>query len=258
MGEDTRWIGGINPVETALAAGSGHVRRLLVDHRRRDARLRRVLDRARRAEVPVERVETTALDEHVADGRHQGICAEVSGRGVLDENALHELVETLDHPPLLLALDQVQDPHNLGACLRSAAAAGCDAVIVPRDRSARVTPAVERAAAGTTVLIPLAVVTNLARTLERLQQHGCWVVGLAGDGGESLHETDLAGPLVLVAGGEGSGLRVRTRELCDRLVSIRLAPGVESLNVSVATGICLFEAVRQRSGVGRGTANERE
>lgn len=246
MGGDTRWIGGINPVATALAGGTDHVQRLRVDRQRRDGRIRRLLDQARRAGVSVERVDTAILDQCAGDDRHQGVCAEVVGRGVLDEKALQALIEGLERPPLLLALDQVQDPHNLGACLRSAAAAGCDAVIVPRDRSARLTPAVERAAAGAAALIPLAAVTNLARTLEWLQQHGCWIVGAAGDADESLHDTDLTGPLVLVAGGEGSGLRARTRKLCDRLVSIPLAPGVESLNVSVATGVCLFEAVRQR------------
>lgn len=258
MGDGTRWIGGINPVATALAGGADHVQRLLVDRQRRDGRIRRVLDQARRAGVPVERVDAATLDQRSGDDRHQGICAEVAGHGVLDEKGLQGLIEALERPPLLLALDQVQDPHNLGACLRSAAAAGCDAVIVPRDRSARLTPAVERAAAGAAALIPLAAVTNLARTLEWLQQHGSWVVGAAGDGDESLYGVDLTGPLVLVAGGEGSGLRARTRKLCDRLVSIPLAPGVESLNVSVATGVCLFEAVRQRSGLEKGTANERE
>lgn len=247
MNDQTRWIGGLNPVETALAAGPDHVRRVLVDHRRRDARVKRVLDRAQGAGVPVERVGADALDEHITDGRHQGVCAEVSGRGMLDENELRALVEGLDHPPFLLALDRVQDPHNLGACIRSAAAAGCDAVIFPRDNSARLTPAVERAAAGATALVPLAAVTNLARVLEHLQQAGCWVVGAAGDAGESLHEADLTGGLVVVAGGEGGGMRAKTRKLCDRLVAIPLAGTVESLNVSVAVGICLFEAVRQRS-----------
>lgn len=247
MSDETRWIGGLNPVETALAAGTGHVRRLLVDRRRRDARMKRVLDRAQGAGVPVERVDGNTLDERITDGRHQGVCAEVAGRGTLDENELRALVEGLDHLPFLLALDQVQDPHNLGACIRSAAAAGCDAVIFPRDNSARLTPAVERAAAGATALVPLAAVTNLARALEHLQQQGCWVVGAAGDADETLHEADLTGGLVIVAGGEGGGMRAKTRKLCDRLVSIPLAGTVESLNVSVAVGICLFEAVRQRS-----------
>lgn len=247
MDADTRWIGGLNPVETALAAGAAHVRQVLVDRRRRDARVKRVLDRAQAAGVPVERVDGNVLDEQIKDGRHQGVCAEVSGRGALDESELRALVEGLDHPPFLLALDQVQDPHNLGACIRSAAAAGCDAVIFPRDNSARLTPAVERAAAGATTLVPLAAVTNLARALEHLQQQGCWIVGAAGDADETLHEADLTGGLVIVAGGEGGGMRARTRKLCDRLVAIPLAGAVESLNVSVAVGICLFEAVRQRS-----------
>lgn len=250
MNDETRWIGGLNPVETALAAGTGHVRRVLADRRRRDARIKRLLDRARGAGVPVECVAAETLAGHVPDGRHQGVCAEVSGGGALDEHGLRALVEGLDHAPFMLALDQVQDPHNLGACIRSAAAAGCDAVIVPRDNAARLTPAVERAAAGATALVPLATVTNLARVLEHLQQAGCWVVGTAGDAAETLHEADLTGGLVVVAGGEAGGLRARTRGLCDRLVAIPLAGGVESLNVSVAVGVCLFEAVRQRRQVG--------
>ena len=257
MAEDTRWIGGINPVETALAAGAGHVRRVLVGRRRRDGRTQRVLDRARAAGVPVERTEDAVLDEYVTDGRHQGICAEVAGRGALDEHQLLELVERLERPPFLLALDRVQDPHNLGACLRSAAAAGCDAVIVPRDHSARLTPVVERAAAGATALVPLAAVTNLARVLERLQESGCWVIGTSGDAGESLYQADLTGGLVIVAGGEGGGMRAKTRRLCDHLVGIPLAGPIESLNVSVAVGICLFEAVRQRGVVGEETGNHR-
>lgn len=256
MAAETRWIGGINPVETALAAGPDHVRRLLVDHRRRDARMRRLLDRAGRAGITVERVDAARLDGCVCDGRHQGVCAEIAGRGALDERALQALVAGLERPPFLLALDRVQDPHNLGACLRSAAAAGCDAVIVPRDRAARLTPAVERAAAGASALVPLAAVTNLGRTLEWLQAHGCWAVGTAGDAEEGLHEADLTGGLVLVAGGEEDGLRARTRKLCDRLVAIPLAAGVESLNVSVAVGVCLFEAVRQRSGAAKGRTTD--
>lgn len=246
MSLQRRWVGGLHAVETALAGGAGHVRRLLVDRRRRDGRLARLVEHARRAGIAVERVAGATLDRCIPDGHHQGACAEVVGAGVLDEAGLRARLAAIDHVPLVLALDGVQDPHNLGACLRSAEAAGADAVVIPRDRAVRLTPAVERAAAGAAALIPLAAVTNLARTLEGLKQSGCWVVGAAGDAEASLHDADLTGPLVLVLGGEEKGLRARTRALCDVLVRIPLAGRVDSLNVSVAAGVCLFEALRQR------------
>jgi len=246
MTQENRWVAGIHAVETALAGGAGRVRRVLVDRRRRDARLGRLVEHAERAGIRIERVVTRTLDEQVPGIRHQGVCAEVRGRGVLDDNGLAELLGGLEHAPLVLVLDGVQDPHNLGACLRSAEAAGADAVVIPRDRAARLTPTVERTAAGAAALIPLAAVTNVARTLETLKESGCWVVGTAGGAEGSLYEADLAGGLALVLGGEEKGIRPRVRSACDLLVSIPLAGRVESLNVSVAAGICLFEAVRQR------------
>ena len=246
MAAKRRWIAGIHAVETAVTGGSGRVIRVLADRRRRDARLGRLLEHAERAGIPVERVASARLAEQIGDVRHQGVCAEVRGRELLDDAGLRDLVAGLEHAPLLLALDGVQDPHNLGACLRSAAAAGVDAVIIPRDRAARVTATVERAAAGAADRIALAAVTNLARTLDHLKESGCWVIGAAGAAETPLYAVDLTGGLVLVLGGEQKGLRPLTREACDRLVSIPLAGDIESLNVSVAAGVCLFEAVRQR------------
>ena len=250
------WTAGIHAVETALSGGAARVRRLRVDHGRRDARLRRLIDRAGRAGIPVERVDPAALDACVPGVRHQGVCAEVEGTPVLDERGLGAHLAALPHAPLVLVLDGVQDPHNLGACLRSAEAAGVDAVVVPRDRAARVTAAVERASAGAAGRVTLAAVTNLARALGTLQDAGCWVVGTAGEAPVSLHDADLTGGLALVLGGEEKGLRARTRGACDMLVSIPLAGAAESLNVSVAAGVCLFEAVRQRrAAAARGQAN---
>lgn len=246
-----RRIGGLHPVETAIAGGAAGVHRVLADRRRRDARMRRILDHARRAGIGVERMTGEAISEWLGDSRHQGIAAEVAGPGILDEHDLLALVDGLGHPAFILALDGVQDPHNLGACMRTADAAGADAVVVPRNRAVGLTPAVERAAAGAVDRIPLAVVTNLARALEGLRGAGCWITGTAGDAGESLYDADLTGALVLVCGGEAGGLRQRTRRLCDRLVSIPLAGGTESLNVSVSAGICLFEALRQRGVAAR-------
>lgn len=246
MGERRRWVAGIHAVETAMAGGSGHVVRILADRRRRDTRLARLVEHAERAGIAVERTSSDALETRVPGVRHQGVCAEVRGHEVLDDGALRAYLGALDRPPLILALDGVQDPHNLGACLRSAAAVGVDAVVIPRDRAARLTPTVERTAAGATELVTLAAVTNLGRTLAGLKEDGCWVVGTAGDAEVSLYRADLTGALVLVMGGEEKGLRPRTRAACDRLVSIPLHGPVESLNVSVATGVGLFEAMRQR------------
>lgn len=245
----TRWIAGIHAVDTALAGGRGAVERVLVDRRRRNARLRRLLDRAARAGIPVEGVPAATLDERVPGVRHQGVCAALSGPAILDQAGLQEVLAALTGPPLVLALDGVHDPHNLGACLRSAAGFGADAVVLPRDRAARVTPTVERTAAGTAGLVPIAAVTNLARALETLKRDGCWVVGTAADAGAALPDTDLGGALVLVLGGEEKGLRPRTRAVCDRLAAIPLAVGVDSLNVAVAAGVCLYEARRQRGGL---------
>jgi 23S rRNA (guanosine2251-2'-O)-methyltransferase len=245
-GDGSRRVGGLHAVETAIIGGADRVRRLLADPRRRDARMRRTLEQARKAGITVERMPGQRISEWLGDDRHQGIAAEVAGSGILDERALLARIGELDHPPFLLALDGVQDPHNLGACLRSAEAAGADAVIIPRDRAARLTPTVERAAAGAAERITLAAVTNLARTLERLREAGCWVIGTAGEEAEDLYAVDLTGPLVLVCGGEADGLRQRTRAMCDRLVAIPLVGKTESLNVSVAAGVCLFEALRQR------------
>lgn len=246
----SRWIAGIHAVETALTGGRVAVERVLVDRRRRDGRLRRLVERAGRTGVPVERVAASSLAERVPGARHQGVCAAVSGPGILDEAGLRELLGAIGGPLLVLALDGVQDPHNLGACLRSAAGLGADALVMPRDRAARVTPTVERTAAGTAGRVPIAAVTNLARTLEALKSDGLWVVGTARDAGEALTDVDLAGAVVLVLGGEEKGLRPRTRAVCDRLVAVPLVAGVDSLNVSVAAGICLFEAQRQRAAAG--------
>ncbi len=166
------------------------------------------------------------------------------------EAELERRLDALDHPPLLLVLDGVQDPHNLGACLRSADAAGADAVLAPRDRAAGLTPAVRKVAAGAAEHLPFVVVTNLARALRALRERGVRVVGTAGEAETSLYAAELRGPLALVVGGEARGLRRLTREHCDLLVALPMAGAVESLNVSVAAGVALFEAVRQRQVTG--------
>jgi len=175
--------------------------------------------------------------------KHTDFTAKVS---TLDSDDLMALVERLKVPPFLLILDDVTDPHNLGACLRTADAAGVHAVIVPKDRSASLTDTVRRVACGAAEKVPFVQVTNLARTMKKLRDAGVWLVGTADEIQSNLYRVDLTGPLALVMGSEGSGLRRLTREHCDFLVSIPMSGSVESLNVSVATGVCLFEAVRQR------------
>ena len=159
---------------------------------------------------------------------------------------LNELLDRTEGAPLILVLDGVTDPHNLGACLRTADAAGALAVIVPKDKSATLTPTVRKVACGAAEVIPLVAVTNLAATLKKLQQRGLWIVGTAGEAEQELYEQDLTGPTILIMGAEGKGMRRLTREHCDYLVRLPMAGSVSSLNVSVATGVCLFEALRQR------------
>ncbi|MES1943701.1 TrmH family RNA methyltransferase [Salinisphaera sp. PC39] len=238
-------IAGWHAVTAALAAGRP-VERVLMRDGRDDARARGLRERAELAGVPMASVPAGELDDLSPDVDHQGVVALVAPAEPLDEAALDGLLAAVD-APLVLALDGVQDPHNLGACLRSAAAAGVTAVIVPKDRAAGLTPAARKVAAGGAEVVPLVRVTNLARTLKRLQADGLWVVGTAADAPATIHAVDLKGPLVLVLGGEGGGMRRLTRETCDLLAAIPMAGGgVASLNVSVATGVCLFEALRQR------------
>lgn len=177
--------------------------------------------------------------------RHTHTDYAAKGRS-LDENGLLSLVGRLERPAFLLILDNVQDPHNLGACLRSADAAGADAVVVPKDRSVGLTETVRHVACGAAEHIPFAVVTNLARTLRQLKEAGVWLVGTTHDTEKLIYDVDLAGPIGIVMGSEGKGLRRLTAEHCDFLARIPMLGSVDCLNVSVATGICLFEVVRQR------------
>jgi len=241
-----RWIGGINAVASALESDAGRVEELLVEGGARNARVRELAEQARRIGIPVRAVAADALQRATQLERHQGIAARYRVPKPLDEHDLDDLLAR-SPTPLLLVLDHVQDPHNLGACLRSAAAAAVTAVIVPRDRAAGITPVVHKASAGAVDRVALVQVTNLARVLRQLKDAGVWLVGLAGEGERTLYGTDLSGPLAIVMGSEGEGLRRLTREECDFLVRIPMQGATESLNVSVATGIALFEALRQRS-----------
>jgi 23S rRNA (guanosine2251-2'-O)-methyltransferase len=241
-------IVGIHAVRTALKHGAERIESLWFDAARKDRRLRQLIDEARAAGVKPQSSDRRALDRMTAGANHQGVVAHGEMPSSLGESALNALLETLDVPPFLLALDGVTDPHNLGACLRSADGAGVHAVIAPRDRAGGLTPVVCKVASGAAESMPFIQVTNLARTLRYLQDvHRVFVVGTAGEADMGLYQADLTGPLGLVMGAEGGGIRRLTRETCDQLVRLPMAGHVESLNVSVATGVCLYEAVRQRS-----------
>ncbi|HEX7381967.1 MAG TPA: 23S rRNA (guanosine(2251)-2'-O)-methyltransferase RlmB [Nevskiaceae bacterium] len=237
------WVGGFHAVQALLERDDARPREILLADTRRDRRAQELCQRAQRAGVPVRRVPRAELDLRAPGLRHQGVLAAADAATVDGGEAL-EVAATPDR--LLLALDGVTDPHNLGACLRSAEAAGAAAVLVPRDRAAGLTPVARKAAAGAAERVPVAFVTNLSRSLETLKASGHWVVGLTGEAEKSLYDVDLRGPLVLVVGAEGSGLRRLTRERCDRLVRIPMRGGIASLNVSVAAAVCLYEAFRQR------------
>lgn len=240
------WIVGIHPVESALRHDAERVHEVLVEQGARNARLRGVSDLARETGVAVHARPRDQLDRLAGKARHQGVVARYEVPPARHESELPGLVEAAGARALFLVLDGVTDPHNLGACLRSAAAAGATAVIVPKDRAVGMTPVVRRAAAGAAERVPLVEASNLARALRLLKDAGVWLVGLAGEGTQSLYATDLKGPLALVMGSEGEGMRRLTRETCDFVAHIPMPGAMESLNVSVATGIALFEAVRQR------------
>ncbi len=238
---------GVHAVRVLLTRSPARVRRvLIVGGKEQGGRLAELRTLATRAGLAVTTADAATLDRMAGGGRHQGVLAEVAPRSGDPETQLEEALEATPGPPLLLVLDGVQDPHNLGACLRSADAAGVAAVIVPRDRAAGLTPVVRKVAAGAAETVPLVAVVNLSRTLRELRDRGVWLVGTDGAADRSLYDADLKGPLAIVLGSEGEGMRRLTRECCDQLVAIPMAGAVESLNVSVAAGVVLFEAVRQR------------
>ncbi len=237
---------GMHTVRVLLSRSPARVRRVLIASGRDAGRHAEIRELAMRAGVQLSGADEPTLDRMAAGGRHQGVVAEVAPRAGDPETQLEEALEAAGEAPLLLVLDGVQDPHNLGACLRSADAAGVAAVIVPRDRAAGMTPVVRKVAAGAAETVPLVAVVNLARTLRELKDRGFWLVGTDDEAGKTLYDADLMGPTAIVMGSEGEGMRRLTRECCDLLVTIPMAGAVESLNVSVAAGIVLFEAVRQR------------
>ena len=245
---DTHLIFGMHAVAAALQHEPDSIKTVWMEHARRDKRAQQISALVKQNAIPLQRVERDELDHMAAGGKHQGIVAEARLQPALDDAGLKTLLTGLDEPPFLLILDGVQDPHNLGACLRTADAAGIHAVIAPRDKACGLTSTVRKVASGAAETVPFVQVTNLARTLKSLQQAGIWIIGTDLDTSSSLFETDLTGPMALVLGAEDKGLRRLTREACDALVKLPMHGSVQSLNVSVSAGICLYEAVRQREG----------
>jgi 23S rRNA (guanosine2251-2'-O)-methyltransferase len=240
----TRSLHGFHAIASRLRLRPQSVRAVYTAAGRDDPRMRDLVARAESAAIPVRTADDARLDDLAGTSRHQGVVAIVDA--AVPQVSLDALVEGLGEPALLLVLDGVTDPHNLGACLRNADAFGAHAVIVPRDRAVGVNATVAKAASGAAETVPVIAVTNLARTLGELKEMGLWVLG-ADAGGESLPDADLGGPLAWVLGAEGAGLRRLTRERCDRIVGIPLSGSVESLNVAVAAGVCLYATRVARS-----------
>ena len=238
-------IYGMHAVRVMLERHADRVLTVRLAEQRDDPRARAIEELARRHQRPVQRVDAHSLRQQLGDVAHQGVAAEITPLPAWSEDELLAALQVA-RAPSLLALDGVQDPHNLGACLRTADACGALAVIVPRNRAAQLTPTVRKVAAGAAETTPVVTVTNLVRTLKLLKDAGLWIVGADAEAPKPARDVDLRGPIVLVLGAEGTGLRHLTRQNCDFLVSLPQRGAVESLNVSVAAAMLLYEALRQR------------
>src|SRR5215831_12070496 len=244
---DANLVYGIHAVRAVLQKQKRRVTHVWLQSGRNDARIEQLAALARERNIVVEHRSVRELDQRVNGEPHQGAIAELEPIGSLGEGALDEILDGAGATPLVLVLDGVQDPHNLGACLRTADAAGVVCVIVPRDRAAGLSATVRKVASGAAESVPLIQVVNLARTLKWLKERGLWLIGTDDTATTPWHQSKLTGSLGIVMGAEGTGMRRLTREHCDLLISIPMSGVVESLNVSVATGVVLYEAVRQRS-----------
>lgn len=237
---------GLHSVQAALDYSPKKIHQAWVDSGRQDKRLTQAIDDLGALGIVPEKVDRKRLDRLADNNNHQGIVIEVEMPGELSESDLKTAVENLTETALFLVLDNVQDPHNLGACLRTADATGVHGVIITKDNATGITPTVCKVASGAAETVPVYQVTNLARTLRWLKGEGLWIMGAAGETAQTVYTTDFTIPMALVVGTEGKGLRRLTKEQCDVLVSVPMLGQVESLNLSVATGVLLYEAVRQR------------
>jgi 23S rRNA (guanosine2251-2'-O)-methyltransferase len=235
---------GFHAVTVRLKTAPQSVIELYVDASRRDARMKQFVARAKESGVRLIEADGLRLSKLCGSHGHQGVAARVEA--VAQAKSLDDLLDQLNEPPLLLVLDGITDPHNLGACLRVADGAGAHAVIAPKDHAAGINATVAKVASGAAETMPYFMVTNLARTLGELKERNIWCIGTSDDAPKTLYQVDLKGPVALVLGAEGDGMRQLTRKTCDELVSIPMRGAVESLNVSVASGVCLYEAARQR------------
>ncbi|MEY3474720.1 MAG: putative rRNA (guanosine-2-O-)-methyltransferase [Pseudomonadota bacterium] len=235
---------GFHAVGVRLKTAPHSVLEVYYDASRRDARMRQFVERAKEAGVRLIEADGLRLSKLAGSHGHQGVAARV--QAVEQARSLDDLLDQLSEPPLLLVLDGVTDPHNLGACLRVADGAGAHAVIAPKDHAVGLNATVAKVASGAAETVPYFMVTNLARTLGELKERNIWCIGASDDAPKTLYQVNLKGPVALVLGAEGPGMRQLTRKTCDELVSIPMRGAVESLNVSVASGICLYEALRQR------------
>lgn len=240
-------ICGFHAVESALRNDAANIGQIWLDKKSRNDRLKKLTQMVEESGLNIAAVDPDKLDKLAGNNRHQGIVAEYYKLKSYTENDLYDLLDRLQDPPFLLILDGVTDPHNLGACLRTAEGAGVHAVIAPKDNAASITPTVRKVASGAAEIVPFVPVINLARTMDLLKERGIWLTGTSDKAKQTLYQADLKGPMALVMGAEGAGIRRLTEERCDFLISIPMAGQVSSLNVSVATGVCLYEAHRQRT-----------
>lgn len=239
------FIYGVHAVESMLERAPHRLRQVFVSNERHDLRLQILAAKIQSQGIAIQGVKRQFLESKTSGAVHQGLVAAIIPEQGHREQDLPAILD-LSPTPLLLVFDGVTDPHNLGACWRSAGAAGVQAIIVPRDRAVRPNATVRKVACGATECVPLVMVTNLARTLRYLKERGIWVVGTSGLAPQTIYQSQLTGPLALVMGSEGQGMRRLTEEQCDTIVSLPTVGSMPTLNVSVATGICLFEAIRQR------------
>ncbi|MFC0445289.1 23S rRNA (guanosine(2251)-2'-O)-methyltransferase RlmB [Pseudidiomarina halophila] len=237
---------GLHAVRALIERHPERVVEVFALRERQDKALQELLQQAQKMGTRPQFVPKQTLDKKAEGGNHQGVVVTALEAPLLSDNDLPDLVAKSDGKALFLILDGITDPHNLGACLRTADAAGVTAVLIPKDKSASMNPTVRKVASGAAETVPLVQVTNLARALKQLQDLQVWIMGTAGEADKSVYQVDLTGSVALVMGAEGDGMRRLTRETCDELIKIPLLGSVSSLNVSVATGVCLFEAVRQR------------
>ncbi len=241
-----QFVYGVHAVSALLSNPHRMTKKLFVSQDRIDNRLQEILEKANQAKVSVEKLSPQQMNQRFADFTHQGVVACASVLPDYNESHLLALLEASKNPGLILILDGITDPHNLGACLRTADATSVDFVVIPKDKSASITPAVSKVACGAAESIPLVRVTNLVRSMEILKEQGVWIYGAAGEADHSIYQTDCKGTVAIVMGAEGDGLRRLTREHCDGLFSLPMLGTVDSLNVSVATGVSLYEVLRQR------------